>query len=330
MSAVVTVYAPGLLGPLPRQAIEALNFTTQGPLSCQLHSAKKLNSSEQGYAATLSSLFGLTDFPFAAAARLRETGLVDNQYWSRFDPVYIQIGATDAVLQHDDNMSLSVEEAAELVLTINEHLADFAWQVEVIHPARWYVKTSSAFHLRCPSVYELRGQSIRNAQVTGTHASEWRRLSNEIQMLLHQHPVNAQRDLNNVTGINSIWMWGGGQLSEVPPKLRWDTVYSNDLAVQGMALYCGCQVKDISMLDVDEIGESGEVLIVDNRAYHALQQYDLQAWYEHMQTISNYLMRLVKARHYPTLLPGREQEYRLEKLRFWQGFRCPSFAEHLT
>jgi hypothetical protein len=46
----------------------------------------------------------------------------------------------------------------------------------------------------------------------------WRRLQNELQMLLSQHPVNAAREAAGKLAINGIWFWGAGALSEPPPE----------------------------------------------------------------------------------------------------------------
>jgi len=39
---------------------------------------------------------------------------------------------------------------------------------------------------------------------------KWRRLQNELQMLLHDHPVNAAREARGELAINGIWFWGAG------------------------------------------------------------------------------------------------------------------------
>jgi hypothetical protein len=42
-----------------------------------------------------------------------------------------------------------------------------------------------------------------------------RRWLNEIQMLLHEHPVNVAREERGEPPLNGIWLWGGGK----PPAL---------------------------------------------------------------------------------------------------------------
>ena len=42
--------------------------------------------------------------------------------------------------------------------------------------------------------------------------AHWRRLSNEVQMLLHDHPVNLRRQQAGQVPVNALWFWGGGAL----------------------------------------------------------------------------------------------------------------------
>jgi hypothetical protein len=44
----------------------------------------------------------------------------------------------------------------------------------------------------------------------GDHAKAWRRWLSEIQMLLHEHPVNAARDAAGRAPVTGLWLSGGG------------------------------------------------------------------------------------------------------------------------
>jgi hypothetical protein len=53
----------------------------------------------------------------------------------------------------------------------------------------------------------------------------WFKLINEMQMFLHQHPINQQREQQGLTPVNSLWCWGG------------DPYDRNDTA-KGSILFC--------------------------------------------------------------------------------------------
>jgi hypothetical protein len=54
---------------------------------------------------------------------------------------------------------------------------------------------------------------------TQTHglAKKWRRLQNELQMILHDHPVNEARLERGELSINSVWLYGCGSSKDIAP-----------------------------------------------------------------------------------------------------------------
>ena len=46
----------------------------------------------------------------------------------------------------------------------------------------------------------------------------YQRINTEIQMVLHEHPVNQRRQANGLSPINALWLWGGGTLEEPKPR----------------------------------------------------------------------------------------------------------------
>jgi len=67
---------------------------------------------------------------------------------------------------------------------------------------------------------------------------QWRRLQTEIQMVLHQHEVNEEREQQGLQPINSVWCWGGHPLPErmSAPELE---LYADDLFTAGLAAASG-------------------------------------------------------------------------------------------
>jgi hypothetical protein len=60
-----------------------------------------------------------------------------------------------------------------------------------------------------------RGTTIGDKLPSGADAARFRALMNEVQMLLHEHPVNTEREARGARPINSVWFWGGGTLPSV-------------------------------------------------------------------------------------------------------------------
>lgn len=49
---------------------------------------------------------------------------------------------------------------------------------------------------------------------SGVDAADYRNLSSEVEMALHEHEVNARREAARQPAINSLWFWGGGLAPE--------------------------------------------------------------------------------------------------------------------
>lgn len=67
-----------------------------------------------------------------------------------------------------------------------------------------------------PHPLSVLGKSINPFIEQSRQVLPWYRLLNEIQMFMHQHPVNEQRLRQGMLSINSLWAWGAG-VPPVPP-----------------------------------------------------------------------------------------------------------------
>jgi len=64
-----------------------------------------------------------------------------------------------------------------------------------------------------PAVVHLRNPN--DYLPSGEIAADFRRLQSEIEMALHDHPVNVERQLRGSQPVNSLWLWGGGHAPEL-------------------------------------------------------------------------------------------------------------------
>lgn len=56
---------------------------------------------------------------------------------------------------------------------------------------------------------ELLGSDLRSCQPRGAAAARWRALQGEIEMWLHEHPVNRLRARAGEPPVTTLWLWGG-------------------------------------------------------------------------------------------------------------------------
>jgi hypothetical protein len=87
---------------------------------------------------------------------------------------------------------------------------------------------------------------------------------NEAQMLLHEHPVNAEREGRGALALNSIWFWGGGVIDAAKAR-PFSTVVGDDALARGLSLAAGIPARALpehadSVLAA--LGNEGRVLVV--------------------------------------------------------------------
>ena len=253
-----------------------------------------------------------TDWPVAAV-----TALVDCEAsigdpggpWLRVDPVHLRPDIADLVLFDAVDAGVSSEEARALAETVNEALQSGGPLVHAAHPHRWYVALEAPARMATTPLSLAAGAGISAAMPRGPDAPRWRRWMNEVQMALHDCPVNAERERRGAAPINSVWPWGGGSL---PPASRapasregrslppvsgapapFVQAWSDDALVRGLAhhagIKCGALPGDgassgdgaspgdaVSWLD--SAPRPGAHLIVFDALYRAARRSDLDGW----------------------------------------------------
>jgi hypothetical protein len=99
------------------------------------------------------------------------------------------------------------------------------------NPERWYLRSDSRLEISPISKYQAFGKKIE----TAIGSSHWATKLNEIQMLLHQHEANAEREQQGLLALNSIWLWGGSA-EYLPPTLQpYSVVLANEPLLKGLA-----------------------------------------------------------------------------------------------
>ncbi|HNQ05291.1 MAG TPA: hypothetical protein PKH69_11855 [Thiobacillaceae bacterium] len=162
-----------------------------------------------------------TDWPIAPLTA-RATGLDPGaSHWLRLDPVFLDVGLRGPYLRAE--LSLSPAETATLAELLTPLLAE--------HGFVPYSGPSGVFHVRCPAPPRLRttpldevaGRQPMRFLPRDEDAPLWTRLLHEIQMALHDHPLNPRRLDRGQAPVNSFWPWGVGRLP--PPSDGLDAVW---------------------------------------------------------------------------------------------------------
>lgn len=195
------------------------------------------------------------DWPVAPYTLLADGGSPGSVYWMRADPVNLSVGQ-DGLAFDGAALDVSRYEAEALVAALNRHFGE-ALAFDAPHPERWYVKFPAAPELLTTSPAAARRTAIRDKLPSGGDAMRFRALMNEVQMLLHEHPVNAAREARGVPPVNSLWFWGGGALAR-PAVRPFSIVLAEDPLARGLALAAGLPVGTA----LSALPDEGKALIV--------------------------------------------------------------------
>ena len=336
----ITLFVPGLLGPQPiyNQLTRADKPDLQR-LEIWLSRAKQSSTNISDPLAGLFSLFNLitnpNESPPVAAVTAAFDGLdVGQGWWMRADPVYLQPDRHQAVLVASDDLELQVDESAALVETLNSHFATNGWFLQAPHPHRWYLQLQEADVIQTTPLPEVMGQGINEHLPVGRQRQQWHGWLNELQMVLHQHPVNQHRLQAGKLPVNSVWLWGEGRVPTVAAA-DFDQVYGDDILLEALAHFTGTSHAPISAFDASTV--NAPCLVVINTCYTNVKEKDVFGWLACLESVqNNYLLPLqTKLKlHFDctvTLLPANGQQYQINRKRlshWWQ--RCHSLETFLN
>ena len=80
-----------------------------------------------------------------------------------------------------------------------------------------YLRAEQPIATARESAIEVDGRVPNDYMPTGDAAATYLQLVSEIEMALHDHPVNMERSLRGAPPVNSLWIWGGGCAPAVRP-----------------------------------------------------------------------------------------------------------------
>ena len=157
--------------------------------------------------------------------------------WLRADPVHLRIERDRLTLIPSAGFSILRDEAEAFAATLNRHFGD-ELTIYPLRPDRWCLHSAGDIALDASAPVELAGQEVDANLPRGPEAAHWHALMNEVQMALHDHPVNLEREQRGEPAVNSVWFWGAGRL---PGAARgpWHSVTADEPLATGLARLAG-------------------------------------------------------------------------------------------
>ncbi len=207
---MIHLVVPGLLWPR-----DSLPVVTRGLDLPALHTLLGRGRRRRGPAVPaerwLCEFFGVQGeaLPVGALRLLGEGRDPGADDWLCADPVHLRFARDTLVI--GGAPELAQDEADRLVAELNAHLGEFG-EFLAAHPQRWYLRTKCLPRIATHAPSAVAGRTLEPFLPQGEEARDWRRLINEAQVLLHNHPLNAAREAAGQATANSLWPWGAGSL----------------------------------------------------------------------------------------------------------------------
>jgi len=196
-------------------------------------------------------------WPVAAVTRQRDVGDAHNAVWLRADPAYIRPDLSGArLMAYGEALDLDAADVEALLPALKPLFGDSGFLLDAPLPSRWYLQLPAGARLpKFASPDEALGAELFE-QMPGSdpegqspnamaESRRWRTLLNECQVLLHNHPHNADRLAAGLAPVNSLWFWGAGM---VPDHVRstHTGLLSDDEALAAFALMAGVDAAPLS------------------------------------------------------------------------------------
>lgn len=331
----LTLLVPGLLGPLPGMDLPGFPPPNCPALNKLLARARRIT--KPGTADALRySLFNYAlpdhqDRPDGWLSYQVDTGAVPNGVVLRADPVHLRADQHRLVLFAADQLNITLDEAQALAESFNQLYAADAMQLEAPTSTRWYLRLTESPALRTTPLAQVIGRDIDKHLPTGADAQHWRRFSNEMQMLFHDHPVNHLRETKRQPLINSLWLWGGGK-PITPIAQTWQRVWTTEIVTQGLARLNGVRFaappEDAAAWFAQVVGD--EHLLTLENVQSPVAYADVEDWLAAVENLEkNWFSPLLSALAAGRLrglrlLSANGQEYRTTRwdlMRLWRPIR---------
>lgn len=306
---------PALLAPLP--GLEALlRFATREALP-------------QGWRAWLCRTLGRDDLAALAPASLAAGSQAAHDAPSRrlwlAEPVHLQAGLTRVQLAPEGLLRLGQDEAAILAADFRAIFGASGLALQPL-PAGNFILHGLEAEARTEDPARYLGSDIAEALPAGSMAAALRRLSGEVELWLHSHPVNRARASRGVPAVSSLWIWGGGDARGRTVARSLPAGFGEDASLVGLWRLCGQEPMALpgSLAALDDRSGSSAVAAIGGGSSGAGLEALERDWF------APAAMRLARGELAMLTLVANDLAFRVrsrDRLRFWRRRR--RWIEHL-
>lgn len=240
---------PALLWLPARRRLAGLVESVPG-MRHVIASATRLADAAPGMAALWSLAFRDDAAPLPSAALTRRVDAPHDHSgrWLRADPAHLRVEIAGVRMLACGGLGLSSDEVQGFEDAVRPLFEDAGWRWHAAMPDRWYVQPDGAHPpIGGDAPEQVLGAYIDCALPPGEAGRATRRWLNELQMALHDHPLNLARRARGLPEVNSLWLHGDG-VAPTTLAARVDAVWSQDPLLLGAADVAGLPTPDIDAM----------------------------------------------------------------------------------
>jgi hypothetical protein len=175
-------------------------------------------------------------------------------------PVHLVAGLTSVHLDRRSILRLSADDLTALATEFRRIFHDSGFALEPLESGDFLLLGPQVTIGETLEPARAIGNSIADAQPVGVTDPALRRLGAEIEMWLHEHPINDARRRRGEAPVTGLWLWGGGhQRSAQRPAsaASSDIAFGRDAYLEGLWASSGKKVFPLPQQLTDVFGYPG-------------------------------------------------------------------------
>ena len=239
----LTLLVPELIWPEPADQFTLGKLAAPG-FEWLIAHARCEQQPRRPFESALADCCGLNPAPLGALRLLGEGNEAARRgHWLCADPVHLRFHQERIILADAGAFELDDEEALAIIESLNVEFADIG-QFHAASAKRWYLRLNAipqgnffqgaVNHVSAP-ISAVAGRRVDSELPKGD--STLTRWLNEVQMFLHGHPVNERRQAEGKPAVNSMWLWGSGELggTTLAPATKFSSLWTDNPLATGLA-----------------------------------------------------------------------------------------------
>jgi len=183
-------------------------------------------------------------------------------YWLA-TPVHLLAGLDTLRLHPAGLLGTTLAEQRALGADFEQVFQGSGWALRVTQRRELLLEGPSAEGISCQDPARFLGRAVREGVPMGVGAAAVRRLMSELEMWLHEHPLNLRRIAAGEFSISGLWLWGGGAACSAQPRAL-PPLFGEDLAVEGLWQLAGSAIQPLpdKWSAIEDQSAAGAVVLV--------------------------------------------------------------------